>query len=421
MASSIVEKHSERQETINELGKKYHKIVDNFIKKYQSDSRKMESEDLNSIQDLKSEFHKLHLLIQSAIVENQYILASNDSSKLANYTSKHEKFRKVPPRFELTVLQFNPTELTERVFCQIIGDIPYTVKTGIQGQVLKAPKPVSKFEKPIRKFLDSPRLTGYINTGEVIHEIACIPYTDEFYVSGIRGIFKHNNEGKVLDKISTTKKDPAKITVTREGHLLYLDGRHGNITKVKSGKLKHLIRVNDVGWIPKAICCTLTNDILVLMTSLYVFHRPVHRQVVRYSSSRVMKEIQLSDIVFGSFPSHKYVPCIDENKNLDTVVNNTNSILVLNNEGKLRIKYDSNPESNKYTNFIPCGITNDSMCHILVADRANNITHIIDQNGQFLLFIDFQIPCDLITIDSNDILYVAEPETFTVNQIKYLE
>ena len=63
------------------------------------------------------------------------------------------------------------------------------------------------------------------------------------------------------------------------------------------------------------------------------------------------------------------------------------------------------------------------MCRILIADRKNQVIHIIDQNGQFLQYID---NCNLdepfgLSTDSNDMLFVVGFASNVVKQIKYSE
>ncbi|XP_061192185.1 uncharacterized protein LOC133200394 [Saccostrea echinata] len=416
MSSSIEQKHNERQRTIDEIGKTWHKLVDKVIKKYQSYARRLERDDINAIKNLEADFKKRYLLIQSAMDENNSILASNDPFKLVNYNSENEKFRTIHSRFELTVPEFTPTELTEQALCKIVGDIPETVKTSIEGQVLKAPHSYSSSEKAIKKFLDLPLTVGEIKTDEEICEVACIPHTDHFYVRGVNGITKHmNKEGEVLRKITTKTENIAgyALTVTREGHLVYIDKGRGEINIVEGNKIKCLLKEHL--WVLDAICSTYTDDLLVLMTSPHNTRWIQHRKVVRYSGLTVIQEIKLSDLHVGILSI--FVRCIDENKNLDIVLSEPNSVLVLNNEGKNRFIY----KGMMYKNFTPNAITTDSMCHILIADLASNIIYIIDQNGQFLLYID---NCDLhnlrgLSTDSNDILYAAD--NYRVKRIKYME
>ncbi|XP_062609214.1 uncharacterized protein LOC134270965 [Saccostrea cucullata] len=417
---STEQKHEERQRTLDEIGKTWHNLVDKVIKKYKGDATKKEREDVDEIKTLEADFQKCFLSIQSAMDEKKSILASNDPSKLINYTSENEKFRTIHSRFELTVQDFSPKKLTEKILCMIIGDIPKTVKSCIHGQVLQAPKSNSSSEEAVKKFLDLPLTVGDIQTDEEICEVACIPHTDHFWVSDLNGIIKQmNKEGEVLRKITTknTLSGPNALTVTRQGHLVYIESETGNINIMEGDKIKRVLKVED--WRPATICSTSTDDLLVLMTSIYIDRfTSVSRRVVRYSGSTITQEIKrsdLSEIEYFSFLSS--VPHIDENKNLDIVLSERFSVLVLNNEGHIKFKYSGM----KYKNFSPFGIATDSMCHILIADGANNIIHIIDQNGTFLLFIDnckLTEPCDL-SIDSNDILHVAE--SHRVKQIKYME
>ncbi|XP_062574469.1 tripartite motif-containing protein 2-like [Saccostrea cucullata] len=88
----------------------------------------------------------------------------------------------------------------------------------------------------------------------------------------------------------------------------------------------------------------------------------------------------------------------------------------------LLVIMESDDKQTKNRPFNPLGITTDSQSHILTADPKNDCVHIIDQDGQFLRYID----CGLsypwgLCIDTNDSLFVAQMENRQLKKIKYLK
>ncbi|XP_062590735.1 tripartite motif-containing protein 2-like [Saccostrea cucullata] len=419
MLSSIVQKYSERQQAINELGKTCDISKDKF-KKCQSDLNKMKKEDIDAILLFELEFGKLRLLTNSKIDENESILSSTDALRLLNYVSINKKLRKLPPRFEISVVELNSTGLSEEGIFQKIGETG-TKTIFIEGLVLNAPESLH-IAKESRNFLDFPHIVRNISLGvnEEIRKITCNPNTDQFYVSGFNKTIKHmNTDGKVLAKIKNKAFRPSDLKVTREGHLIFIDCNVINI--VRNGRIEIMVEISDSEWQPDAICITFRDDLLVHFLSLNTSEDFVLRKIVRYSGFEVTKEIQFKSCDNDLFSS--YVPCIVENKNYDIVVNDINSVTVMDHEGKFKFNYGNNSNSPKYKDIIPCGLVVDSMRHILIADGGNNIIHIIDQIGQFLRYIDncgIHEPCNL-SKDSNDILFVAESEIHQVKQIKYFD
>ncbi|XP_062603876.1 uncharacterized protein LOC134265674 [Saccostrea cucullata] len=117
---------------------------------------------------------------------------------------------------------------------------------------------------------------------------------------------------------------------------------------------------------------TSYEDTLVFMVS----ENGEQAKVVRHSGSTKKQTIQF-DSNHKSLFSLGYCKCINENINLDICVadNKAKAVVVVNEAGKLRFRYEGPPSSSKGT-FGPVGITTDNQSQILTADCDNNCIHI---------------------------------------------
>ncbi|XP_061180728.1 uncharacterized protein LOC133189351 [Saccostrea echinata] len=148
-------------------------------------------------------------------------------------------------------------------------------------------------------------------------------------------------------------------------------------------------------------------------------------KVTRYSGSTENQSIQFDDqgkLLYSSDGSDKHI-C--ENKNLDICVADcgAKAVVVVNQVGELKFRYDGHTPGPLDKVFNPKGIITDSQSNILTGDYNNCCVHILDKNGDFLRYIKFKFRPYRMCIDSDDNLFlaVAELNSSSPNTVQKVE
>ncbi|XP_048770875.2 uncharacterized protein LOC125677012 isoform X1 [Ostrea edulis] len=336
----------------------------------------------------------------------------------ANVEEAHDKLTRHLPTVPVDLPSIFPETIRTEDIHPLFDSLSELSITGDEKNdcAMKTPEVVQYV--PPKPEVAEPEVITTINTGYFnVYGVCCVG-DDKIWTRGNDPVMKHFKlKGhKLLNSIQTSSgNDPLDIAVTKDGYLVYTDSNTQTVNIVKKKKVQELIRLG--GWMPLFVCNTLSGDLLVTMCS----DNKTQCRVVRYTDFTETQSIQFDDKgkPLYSCGCLKY---ISENRNLDICVADwkAKAVVVVNQSGKLRFRYTGHP-SNMKQSFDPVGIVTDSQSHILIADCNNNRIHILDQDGQFLRYIDtcgLQLPSGLC-LDSKDNLFVAERAGETVKKIRY--
>ncbi|XP_065938394.1 tripartite motif-containing protein 2-like [Magallana gigas] len=354
---------------IDKHGEVWHREIDTIIQKLKSDLDEMDAKHLAVLNKQEDEITCTISEITQNIADLKKLLDSNDHST----TEEHG----------------------------------YTMETSEAGS------------SPLKPLLDEPRvMTQYGGSMNWLCSVTCDSDEEIWTCSYSNKMMSlYNLQGELVKSVQTKSGNaPYDIAMTRRGDLVYIDYIHRTVNIVKNAQIQTVIRLR--GWKPRNVCSNSSGDLLVVMYS----DDETQTKVVCYSGSTEKQSIQYDNKGQPLYSScgYKY---ISENRNLDICVSDCRAlaVVVVNQAGKLRFTYIGPPSTTKRS-CSPHSITTDSQGRILTADLHNDRIHILDQDGQFLRYID---NCDLhgpwgLCVDTRDNLFVAEHYTYKVKKIQYL-
>lgn len=394
--------------------------IDVIIKTMKDELNRMESKHLIFLKRQEEEINHSISKITESIVDLHNLLASNDINLVYEHKSRNSEFRNLPPQPIVTLPKFIPFTIDREDIYHQFGKLnPILVRAEDVGHILYSEDAESS--QPDMPLLAEPRIIAEIHTNygtsDKLRSVSAVNDT-EIWTCGDSNMMKlYNLQDELVKSIKTKSENmPSNIEVTRNGDLVYTDYVDRTVNIVQNTNIREVVKLK--GWIPRFVCCTSSDDLLVFMDN----DHDKQSKIIRYCGSIEKQSIKLNDRgqpLYSYGPSYKY---ISENKNLDICVADwgASAVVVVNKAGKHLFTYTGQHSTDKGL-FDPYGITTDSQSRILIADSFNNRIHILHQDGQFLCFIDncgLDCPVDLC-VDTEGNIFVAERFTGRVKKIQY--
>ncbi|XP_078330866.1 uncharacterized protein LOC111117833 [Crassostrea virginica] len=418
---------SKTKSKINDIGREskklrklWHQEVDNIFDEIDSLSQSLGEENLNALQGYHNKIRNLISEMNEIVKQNEKLSTSNSLSEVNKYQSKLNEYHDFPGHMDLKFPLLASNIDKGKELSVEIGGFRATMKQMSQPSLYTD---VFHLTTGIGKLMDKVRVIATIpTTYKPLLGVACVGDAEAWIYGENEIITRIDMHGAVKDTVKTTCQDwPGGISVTRGRELVYSDYVSRTVNIVRDEKSEILISTPR-GWSPWKLCCTRSGDILV---HVYKAGGPqTKNKIIRYQGQNIQQEISNDGQGNPIFKDGDYSLHMSKNNNGDVCVSDVNadSVVVVDKTGRVRFRYDGTP-ARREESFGPRGIVTDALSQIIVADVDNNCLHILDQNGEFLRFVD---DCGLedpfgLSVDSEGRLWVGSWQSGEIKVIEYLQ
>nr|XP_034311869.1 E3 ubiquitin-protein ligase TRIM36-like [Crassostrea gigas] len=274
---------------INKQGEVWHREIDTIVKNLTSDVYKMECEHMTVLGHHEVNITQNISKITEAIEDLKEILESDDILLISEYKPKNAEFRRLPSKVKVSLPNFVPKNIIRNWLIQQFGSLS-TLSFTTEEQEYKIPIQRGEFSPPDRSLIDVPRVITAIDTGyKCLNSVDCLN-DDKIWTCGDGKILKlYNLQKEIVKSVETKFENQTRdIAVTRNENLVFTEYNDRTVNVLyENEQMQAVIKIT--GWIPRSLCCTSSNDLLVVMES------DDYKQikVVRYSGATENNAISL--------------------------------------------------------------------------------------------------------------------------------
>ncbi|XP_061186841.1 uncharacterized protein LOC133194964 [Saccostrea echinata] len=424
---------------ITKHGEEWHREIEKCVNNLKASVNKMKTSHIKALKEQQDDILKKVETIHEAVQLCENLADANDVSLTLSYTSLNEQFKRLPRKLVGSFPVFTPLQVQDAIckFRDLFGNLTNLsfIYEKYGYSIKGAPKSQEIGSSQVKQHLYEPKRVCFSSreTRQLWNEATSSVFTS--INSGEEILETRNNDIKLFNSNQTSlvksltdglpRNSLTDIAVTGCGDLAYISYDDGTLKILQNNKTENVVRLEN--WRPHSICCTSSDDLLVIMDS----DDRKQTKLVRYSGCTAKNTIQYNGEYNPLYSSGK-CKYISENRNLDICVADcgAGAVVVVNQAGKLRFRYTGHIPAPKNKPYRPKGITSDSQSYILTSDYNNDCIHITDQDGQCLRYIidniyiiHCQISCHPggLRTDTNDNLYVCVPYNYSSSCPGYKE